>query len=46
MAALKGKMPDDEISELKGTGWVVADVVRLRVPRLAAERHVIELRRG
>ncbi len=45
MAALKGKMPQDEIDELKGTGWVVADVVRLQVPRLEAERHLIELRR-
>jgi 16S rRNA (guanine527-N7)-methyltransferase len=46
MAALKGKMPDEEISELKGSGWKVDEVVPLTVPRLDAQRRLIVLRRG
>jgi 16S rRNA (guanine527-N7)-methyltransferase len=45
MLALKGKTPDDEIAELSSTKWEVAKMTKLTVPRLGAERCVLELRR-
>jgi 16S rRNA (guanine527-N7)-methyltransferase len=45
MLALKGKTPDDEIAELATTKWTVAKITKLVVPRLDAERCVVELRR-
>lgn len=45
-AALKGRVPQDEIAELRRTfpQVRVADIVKLDVPRLGAERHLILLR--
>jgi 16S rRNA (guanine527-N7)-methyltransferase len=42
--AMKGLRPDDEIAELP-SGWRVAAVHALRVPGLAAERHLVEVTR-
>lgn len=46
-AALKGRVPQDEIAELRRTfpQVRVADIVKLDVPRLGAERHLILLQR-
>lgn len=41
LLAMKGKAPDDEIGELP-RGWQ-ADVTRLRVPGLDAERHLVAI---
>jgi 16S rRNA (guanine527-N7)-methyltransferase len=46
MLAMKGKSPDDEISELAGTGWVVDRKRTLNVPFLDAERCLIWLERA
>ena len=43
--AMKGLRPDDEIAELPA-GWRVAAVHALRVPGLAAERHLVEVTRA
>jgi 16S rRNA (guanine527-N7)-methyltransferase len=45
MLAMKGKSPDDEISDLAGTGWVVDRKRALAVPFLDAERCLIWLER-
>lgn len=45
MLAMKGKSPDDEISELAGTGWVVDRKRALTVPFLEAERCLVWLER-
>jgi len=42
--AMKGVYPDEEIAALEGARVVRA--IRLKVPRLAAERHLIILERG
>jgi 16S rRNA (guanine527-N7)-methyltransferase len=44
MLALKGKVPHEEMAELAGTGWLVENVLPLRVPRLDAERCAVVLR--
>jgi 16S rRNA (guanine527-N7)-methyltransferase len=43
--AMKGLLPEGEISRLP-PGWAVADCIRLNVPGLAAERHLIILERA
>lgn len=43
--AMKGQLPESEISRLPPP-WVVAECVRLRVPGLEAERHLIILERA
>ncbi|HIY72338.1 MAG TPA: 16S rRNA (guanine(527)-N(7))-methyltransferase RsmG [Candidatus Luteimonas excrementigallinarum] len=40
LLALKGVRPDDEIAALPA-GWQVGDITPLRVPGLAAERHLV-----
>ena len=45
LLAMKGVRPDDEIAELP-TGWQVIAIHVLRVPGLAAERHLLEITRG
>lgn len=42
LLAMKGLYPDGELEELSGTGYR-ADVTRLEVPGLAAERHLVSL---
>ena len=42
--AMKGLAPEDELSRLP-TGWAVLDCVRLNVPGLDAQRHLIVLER-
>ncbi|MGO1894033.1 MAG: 16S rRNA (guanine(527)-N(7))-methyltransferase RsmG [Luteimonas sp.] len=44
LLALKGARPDDEIAALPGD-WRAGDVVRLRVPGLDAERHLVTVHR-
>ena len=46
LLALKGKTPEAEMAELDGTGWVVAQIVPIVVPRLEAERCVVVLHRA
>lgn len=41
--ALKGQRPDDEISALP-SGFAVEEIVRLSVPRLDGERHLVILK--
>ncbi|EOC1348110.1 16S rRNA (guanine(527)-N(7))-methyltransferase RsmG [Cronobacter turicensis] len=41
--ALKGQRPDDEISALSA-GFAVEEIVRLSVPRLDGERHLVILK--
>ena len=43
--AMKGVRPDDEIAELPA-GWQATAVHALRVPGLAAERHLVEVTRA
>lgn len=43
LLALKGTRPDDEIAALPA-GWRVDGIVRLEVPGLAAERHLVQVR--
>ena len=43
--AMKGLLPEDEISRLPDD-WAVADRIRLNVPGLAAQRHLIILERA
>ena len=45
LLAMKGARPDDELAELPA-GWAVDAVHALRVPGLAAERHVAVLRKA
>jgi 16S rRNA (guanine527-N7)-methyltransferase len=45
LLAMKGAWPDDEIAALPA-GWRVADGIRLVVPGLDAERHLIVLGRN
>ncbi len=40
MAAMKGRLPEDELADLP-SGWRVTGLHRLRVPGLAAERHLL-----
>jgi 16S rRNA (guanine527-N7)-methyltransferase len=42
---MKGKAPRAEIEDLPD-GWRAAQVHRLRVPGLEAERHLVELERS
>lgn len=42
LLAMKGLYPDAELEKLSGTGYR-ADVIRLEVPGLAAERHLVSL---
>jgi 16S rRNA (guanine527-N7)-methyltransferase len=44
LLAMKGVRPDQEIAELPA-GWVVSAIHPLRVPGLAAERHLVEVTR-
>ena len=44
LLAMKGQRPDDELAELP-PGWELAAMHVLRVPGLAAERHLVEIRR-
>jgi 16S rRNA (guanine527-N7)-methyltransferase len=46
MLAMKGKTPNEEISDLAGTGWVVDRKRALTVPFLEAERCLIWLERA
>ncbi len=41
--ALKGQRPDDEITALPA-GFAVEEIVRLSVPRLDGERHLVILK--
>lgn len=45
LLAMKGLRPDQEIAELP-VGWTVTAVHLLRVPGLAAERHLLEITRS
>jgi 16S rRNA (guanine527-N7)-methyltransferase len=45
LLAMKGQRPDEEIAELP-PGWALAAVHVLRVPGLAAERHLLEITRS
>ena len=45
LLAMKGQVPHEEIAELPA-GWTVRAVHPLRVPGLAAERHLVEVTRG
>ena len=45
LLAMKGARPDDELAALPA-GWTVDAVHALRVPGLAAERHVAVLRKA
>ena len=40
--AMKGKLPDDEIKQLP-KNWVVAQIKKIDVPYLEAERHLIKI---
>jgi 16S rRNA (guanine527-N7)-methyltransferase len=44
LLAMKGQRPDEELAELP-PGWDLVAVHPLRVPGLAAERHLVEIRR-
>jgi 16S rRNA (guanine527-N7)-methyltransferase len=44
LLAMKGQRPDDELAELP-PGWELAAIHPLQVPGLAAERHLVEIRR-
>jgi 16S rRNA (guanine527-N7)-methyltransferase len=46
--AMKGRFPEDELEELRHTasGFEVEGIVPLRVPGLAAERHLVIFSRG
>lgn len=46
MLAMKGKTPNEEISDLAGTGWVVDRKRALTVPFLEAERCLVWLERA
>lgn len=41
--ALKGQLPDDEIAMLPA-GYTVEEIVKLRVPRLEGERHLVMIK--
>ncbi|ADO50642.1 16S rRNA (guanine(527)-N(7))-methyltransferase RsmG [[Enterobacter] lignolyticus] len=41
--ALKGQLPDDEIAMLPA-GYTVEQIVKLRVPRLEGERHLVMIK--
>ncbi|MEM9056455.1 MAG: 16S rRNA (guanine(527)-N(7))-methyltransferase RsmG [Pseudomonadota bacterium] len=45
IVAMKGARPDDELTQLKreAPGWQAADVQRVEVPGLDAERHLVRL---
>ncbi|MEO7386593.1 MAG: 16S rRNA (guanine(527)-N(7))-methyltransferase RsmG [Gammaproteobacteria bacterium] len=45
LLAMKGKLPADEIAALP-RGWRVAEVARVRIPGVDAERHLIRIVRG
>ncbi len=45
LLAMKGQFPEEEIANLP-VGWKVAEAIRLDVPGLFAERHLIVLKRG
>ncbi len=43
--AMKGALPSDELGRLPG-GWGVAECIRLRVPALDAQRHLIVIEKA
>lgn len=43
LLAMKGKVPEDEMAALPGTGWAVADITDLQVPGMQASRCLIRL---
>ena len=45
LAAMKGARPDAEIAQLP-EAWKAETIIRLRVPRLDAERHLVMLRKS
>jgi len=44
LLAMKGRYPESELAGVPGT-WKVTDVVRLEVPGLSGERHMVVMRR-
>ena len=42
--AMKGRRPDDELAALDASLWRIESVIPLKVPELAAERHLVTLR--
>ncbi len=44
LLAMKGRFPDEEIAQLP-VDWKVAEAIRLDIPDLVAERHLIVLKR-
>jgi 16S rRNA (guanine527-N7)-methyltransferase len=44
LLAMKGRFPSEEVAKIP-TDWMVADTIRLDVPGLFAERHLIVMKR-
>ncbi len=44
LLAMKGRYPESELAGVPGT-WKVTDIVRLEVPGLSGERHMVVMRR-
>jgi 16S rRNA (guanine527-N7)-methyltransferase len=45
LLAMKGRLPADELAELPA-GWVAAAVTPVRIPGVAAERHIVQIARA